>query len=366
MELRFVLPRESPRPLRGQLPDMFRRALTQMLGAAVLSCLWMYGDIVNGQDINNARGGLPREPESPSEILAAAHLFTVECTALAGTPWVREADGLEHRKLGMKLRLQQNLKGPLRVAAGSPFDLIVQQKREDALTVSDYHGFWSHAEPQQNGHYLVISNGEGDDPAALMQEPGIKELANAALASDVTLAISAEERLGASLRPENDGTRRRGAALELLKLTNDRRANADRLFAGYAWARIKPIYSSAEEYLLPPLLYIIEAKDTANSVRGSLVYGLWDEATDLGLSKERVRKLLGPFLRLLALPVAAPMHDRLLQVPIYNLLFQFGGAESSAAEIVPDETARRTMIDTASRARSERAADVAKWLRGGK
>ncbi|MFI5382413.1 MAG: hypothetical protein ACHRHE_24210, partial [Tepidisphaerales bacterium] len=86
---------------------------------------------------------LPHEPESSSELLAATHLFTVEILQQSATPWAGAADNLQHRTLSLKLRLLELFKGNVQLKPGDAFDLNVAQRREDALTVSDYHGFWS-------------------------------------------------------------------------------------------------------------------------------------------------------------------------------------------------------------------------------
>src|SRR5262245_15832767 len=128
---------------------------------------------------------LPHEPGSSAEPLAATHLFTAELLSTSDDPWVRAADGYEHRRLRLGLSLMARLKGRLRLLPGEEFGTEVPHRRENALVVSEYHGFWSHADVVVGGRYLVVAAGDGDDPAALMQEPDIKALLDAALAADV-------------------------------------------------------------------------------------------------------------------------------------------------------------------------------------
>lgn len=281
------------------------------------------------------------------------------------TPWVREPDGLERRSLSLRFRLLHNLKGRLRVAPGSVFEIKVPQERENALTVSDYHGFWSHNEPRQGQHYLVVSNGSGEDPAPLLEEPAIQDLADARLANDVRLADAAEERWGSALRPETPAHQRRRAAAELLQYAYENRAAAQRLFAGYVWARVRHVYATAPEALSTQVFAIVSAADASIPLRQALINGSYEELIARRPAPEDVRKMLRVLLGLLQQKEAAPLFDRLLQSQIYNLLFQFGGAEARPADVVPDAADRAHMIAVIGRFTSQRAGEVRKWLMGG-
>src|SRR5881394_2814029 len=74
---------------------------------------------------------LPHEAGSPSEVLSASHLFSVEVITLQETPWAMGADGLQHRNLNMDMRLLDVQKGKIDLAPQKNFQLRVDQRRED-------------------------------------------------------------------------------------------------------------------------------------------------------------------------------------------------------------------------------------------
>jgi hypothetical protein len=301
---------------------------------------------------------LPFEPDSRAEVLSATHLFTVEVVTESATPWAAGGDGLEHRLLHLGMRLLAGLKGSLGVRLGEAFDLDVEQRRENALMTSDYHGFWSHEEPKQGARYLVIAQGTGDAPAALLQEPAIRALLDAALAADVEAARAAEAKLG---HAPSDAARRKGAR-DLLDLARDQRSARRGLFGRYIWARVAPIYPGAEDTLLPAALAALQPKDATIELRDALIYGLYDAVLALGPTPERAVKLARPLLGLLLQPEAAPLLDRMLQVPIYNLVFRPGAAPLPVATVVPDPADRARMKAIADGFRSQRAHEIRDWL----
>ena len=337
-----------------------------VVGSILLSC----GDVMTkdtqpttGQGDHSAES-LPHEPKSSAELLSATHLFTVETLDLSAGTWARGADELEHRGVSLKFRLLERFKGELKIGSGDSFEVQVGQRRENALTVSDFHGFWSHALPVKGARYLVMAEGAGNDPALLMQEASIKALVDAGLATDVKAAIVAEHQFGAALLPQADPVGRRVAALGLLKLAQEKRSAYGGLFGRYLWARIAPVYALNEGVLTSPTLEIVQAKDATRDLREALIYGLYDETLSLGTTPERTLGLLRPRVGLTLQPEAVPLLDRLLQVPIYNLVFQPGMAPVSPASVMPDAASRVAAAAVVARYKSERARRVAQWLAG--
>ena len=303
--------------------------------------------------------GISLEPGSDAIVLSASHLFLIEVLGMQGTAWARGADRLEHRTLHLNLRLIEKLKGAIRANKGDVFSVDVPQKREDALTVSDYHGFWSHAQIEQGRKYLVASNGRNEDLPALLKEPSIKGLFDAALEQDVRLTITAEQRFGGPLRKENG--QRTTAARGLLQFASERRAKVGPLFSQYLWERIGPVYEEGGESLEQSVITIIEAPDSALSLREALGYGAYDAVVSPEPSQQQVR-LLRVFLELLLKPEAGAMFDRMLQVPIYNLAFRNERPTRPAAEVIASDAERSKMAAVATRFPSARAKAVAEWL----
>src|SRR5436853_97698 len=108
---------------------------------------------------------LPFEAGSRAELLSSRNIFSIEVVNLAPSPWKRDPEsGLEARNLHVEARLLTVYKGAAQSAG--PFKADLPQRREDALTVSDYHGFWSHQEIETGKQYVLFSNGTSTDPAA--------------------------------------------------------------------------------------------------------------------------------------------------------------------------------------------------------
>ncbi len=299
---------------------------------------------------------LPHESGSAAEVLAATHLFTVEIVAVNASAWTPGEDGLEHRHLDLRARILQTLKGSLEEKGGQPFQMRVEQKREDALSVSDFYGFWSHRrDVTAPSSFLAIASGSTGDPAVLLSEPAIVDLLPLTLVSDVKLAIETEQRLGPidSL----------GKVTEMFKVLYAHRQDAQGLFARYAWERLAPMYASAEDPYLTAILRIVRSADASLPLRQTLLNGLYTEAQQMGLTPERCRKLLPPFLQILLQEDAAPMLDRFLQVQIYNLVFRPGLAAPNSAEILADAAERSRIAEVAGRYRNSRAQQIQAWLR---
>jgi hypothetical protein len=343
---------------------MFRR--TKAALASAILALAAYGDTMNetqntANDAGANHAAIPLEPGSDAVILSATHLFVVETLQMQGGAWARGANGLQHRTLHLGLRLVENLKGALRAKNGAEFALDVPQERESAMAVSDYHGFWSHARIEQGKSYLAASSGRGEDPAELMKEPAIRALFDAALEADVKLTIDAERRFGAALRKENG--QRVAAARDLLQFAGERRQSVRQLFSQYLWERVAPAFSEDEEALEPAVLRLVEAPDSSVPLREALVNGAYGELISPEPSPAQTR-LLRALLELLLQPAAAPMFDRLIQVPIYNLAFPGGRAAHAAAELIADRDERARMAAIAAGFPSAKAKTVADWLNG--
>jgi len=310
---------------------------------------------------------LPYEPGSSAEVLSATRIFTVEVLQVSPGAWAREPGGLEHRQLLMKLRLLEALKGPLRIPPGSVFDLDVPQNREGGSIVADAPGFWSHAKVSSGQSYLVMSQGGGNNPAELMQDPAIAEFLTAAVAGDVKEAAAAEAQFGSLLRETADSSNprrsgRRSAALDLLNFTYARRQTPRGFFGQYLWARIQPVYTQFEADLAPAALRIVEAEDTNLELRAALLYPIYDMVLALG-RPQRITAFLRAALALLLQPSAKPLWDRLIQVPIYNLAVA-GTERLSAEEVVPSAAGRARIAQVLAGFPFQRAAEVRNWLEG--
>jgi len=303
---------------------------------------------------------LPHEPGSTAELLAATHIFEIRPTAVETTQWKRGSDGLEHRELIAHLLLGPVFKGDVGLTPGGEFILRAPQVREDALTVSDWHGFWSQTELHVGESRIALAESPGSNPAELLLEPAIRELADATLGVDFTAAAQLESQYARKLRADDAAAG--SAALALLKQVADGRARYGGALGRYVWARIAPIYASNEATLQPAVLGIALAADTTSGLRLAMVMGLDQQLLNHESTPAQHAQLLGSLLRLLLLPQARPMREWLVQTVLPGQVFGEHGATVAAARIVPDAAERRRLTAAISAMPEQRAQDLVRWL----
>jgi len=305
---------------------------------------------------------LPYETASQAELLSSSHLFTVQLDWLDSTSWSMGEDNLEHRQVQFHFRVLEVYKGALRFRAGESFELDVNQERENELFVNDYHGFWSHAEVEAGAQYLVLSRGAGDDPETIMREPSIQALMDAGYATDVAEAQADEKQFGSLIRTEEDPKRRCDFARQLLRRAYDERVTCRGPFGRYVWARVAPVFNYADEDFMKDIFRVVRADDATLELRESLLYGLYEGVLSLGSTRERTESFLRQALQLLLEPNAAPIYDRLIQVPLYNLVFRPDAAPIPSEEIVPDSRERDQMRSIVSGFTSPKAQELVGWF----
>jgi hypothetical protein len=324
-------------------------------------------------------GGLPLEPDSVSELLFATHLFTVEIISLAATPWAVEADGLQHRRLSIVLRLLALHKGKLNLQPQQTFPLEVEQRRESEFFNHDFHGLWSHVTPQPEVgvRYVVISRAATDSPAALMQDGACVRLLLPAYESDILLALEAErlyrEILDAASNEANNETEYEperepptvAATRALLAFTRERIADGRDIFALYFWARIQPTLLANTELLLPDVLALASSPSAKNSFRQTIVALIYDATLDFEPDSPPYRMVLAMFAALLLQPEASPLHEMLVEVQFYNLIFQDRRPRFNSGAVIPDADARRALLAALAPFRTERAQRIKVWLSTG-
>ena len=297
------------------------------------------------------------EPESNSELLAARQVFSIEITRLDASEWKRDpASGLEVRELKLQARVLAVYKGA--VQAPGSVAAVLPQRREGALTVSDFHGFWSHQEPVAAAQYLVFSNGDSGDPALLMADAHMADLlpATAQLVEQIVLAIDIERRLV----PVDS----RAKAVEMLNAIYRQRAVADGLLGRYVCARLHPLFEQHEDAMQTAVMRVVGAEGTTDGLRETLVECLYDESAEQDVTEERAARLLRKLLPWAGRKEAAPMLERMLQVHLYNLIFyRPGAAPLPVARVLPQAAERSALVQAFAAHPSPRQAEIVAWLR---
>ncbi|MBL8173702.1 MAG: hypothetical protein JNK48_03480 [Bryobacterales bacterium] len=300
---------------------------------------------------------LPYEPGSRSELLAARNVFSVEVLSLAPSEWkVDPSTGLQTRSLAIEARLLTVHKGLPQAAA--PFRLAVPQRREDALTVSDFHGFWSHRDLEAPRSYLAFSNAPGNNPAAWMADEAMLDLipATDATAAEIALALDVERRLA----PVDS----RDKVIELLKTLFAHREKTTGLFARYACARLAPQYEAFEEGMQTGIMRVVTAAGATGPLRETLVEFLYDQSAEQELTEDKAVKLAQRFIAWARQPEASPMLDRLIDVHLYNLIFRPDEPALPVAKVLPDAAERAALAAIFAKEPSPRCTEVISWLNG--
>lgn len=298
---------------------------------------------------------LPMEAGSRSELLATRNVFAIEVRNLAPSAWKRnESSGLEARTLAMEARLLKVFKGPDRPAGD--FHVTLPQRRENALIESDFHGFWSHREVEAGRQYIAFSNGAGNDPSGWMEDSVMVDLVPASTdtATEIALAIDVERRLA----PINS----REKAVELLKTLFANREKVTGLFGRYASARLSAQYEAYEDALQTGIMRVVTADGSTESLRESLVEYLYDESAEHELSQDKAIKLAQRFIQWARHPEAAGMLDRMIDVHLYNLIFQPGEPALPVEKVIPDASERAALQKTFATHASPRSRELISWL----
>jgi hypothetical protein len=307
--------------------------------------------------------GLPHEPRSSSELLSSTHLFTVEILSMKEAPWGVGDDGLEHRRLEMEAKLLELYKGRLNLQRQQAFRFSVEQRRESEFFVTDFHGLWSHVQPVSGTCYLVVTQGASDSPAELMQEPHCKQLVDCKNGVEVQLALEAERLYQDMLKTGR--TRSLSFARSLLKLASERRAQGGEFFARYLWARLGPSFLESPEQLLPDILEWITSAGLSVPFRRALLGGFTDAYSLLNFNPALHQSVVRAFFSLLLLSEAGPLHHELLQVNLYNLVFDNDVPRMSAQAIFPERAERERWRGVLSHFDSEGGQKLSQWLNSG-
>jgi len=299
---------------------------------------------------------LPHEGDSRSELLAARAIFAIEVESLSPSAWQRDpSTGLETRVVSATARLIHVYKGS--VTDRGSFQVALPQRREDPLTISDYHGFWSHRELRA-GRYIVFSNGDGRDPAALLDDTLMLDLRPDAppLPGEISLAIDVERRVAKLGAKESD--------VEVLQALQNTHATSTDTFGRYACARVSPPRRSMTDSVQEELMQVVSSPGTTESLRGALVACVYDASAE-DPSERRTIKVTRRFLTWAQQPEAEPMLDQMLQIYLYNLIFRPGEAPLLLRKVGVRAEERALLTKIFSNHPSERATEIIRWLNPG-
>lgn len=297
---------------------------------------------------------LPVEPRSGSEILSATHIFEVEIATVTASQWKRQGF-LEGRQLSLVVRLLELFKGGLELSANRDFQVEVEQTRESEFSAGDYHGLWSHLDPEAGVRYLVFAIGNTTSGSALMQEPSCRSVLSSAFAPDVRAAIDAEHGIASVNEP--------GESSEVLfRIAEAQRSTLNDLFGRYLWARLKPAFLKQPNTYLPRILALTSSRSLTTRYRESLLTGLSDALMDLDEPKGLVLPAIRAMFSIVYLDEASPMRENLVSGHIYNLLFVDSAPRFHVNEVLDAKT-RRQVLDAIRNIQGDRSEEIRRWLK---
>jgi hypothetical protein len=306
-------------------------------------------------NLSSALPGLPVEPNSRSEILAANHVFTVEITTFTATPW--EPQGfLEHRTIEMSGTVIENLKGEL---ARHRFGFKVEQQRDDPYTAMAYYGLWSHISVAAGQRFLVVANSASDDPAHMMNEPECRALLDVSRRADVIAAIDGE-RAWNLVRPEQGEVAKVRA---LLLSSAPRRAEVEDVFGRYLGARVEPVLGRDAKDLEPDVLTWISTPDANPKLVLATITAVDNVLVRLGRPAELVRPFAQKLAELAANDRLVAIRRQLLETFLLNSVMPEEGSHLRVQDAFPDPTDRKRLADLLSPMKSEQAIELQKWLK---
>lgn len=334
---------------------------------AILALALFIGEIMmspaNAQTPRSAPSGLPHEPDSSSDILKATHIFTIVIGSVNAEPWSIGKDGLEHRVLVINTNLADLYKGSFSIMRGEQFRFQVRQSREPGGVVSDYHGLWSHLNPQTGNRYLVIAGGDQMNPAALVVEPLCQSILDADRAFDVSLAIEIENRLRVNPPKPDDEEAQIVRFTNLLEFVMKEGSAAQRLFAQYLWVRVQPFVEAFPKRAWPRIIRFMETGGMNLRFRQEFIDRVYREVLDLDAPMELRRLLLSCVFNILLQPGSKPLQSSLIDVYAYNLIFRPGEAAAPVQSRLLDP---RVSVDevakVAAKSGSDRGRKIADWL----
>ncbi len=307
---------------------------------------------------------LPYEPDSGSELLSATHIISVEIISLKETPWSSEDGMLEQRVLDVDLKLLKVLKGAVDLEPGNGFTIRVTQRRESEFEVSDYHGLWSHIELQKGQSYLIISTAASNSPPTLMQEDTCKGIHDTGYEGDVRLALDAERLYNEKIHETDHGDRPELAAAEaIIGLTESTEIPCKDMYARYLWARIRPSFLQYDDSLKDKVLSMIIAEEKTYEFRSSLIADFDDAVLFLDSKPSLANSALKAYLEIILQNKSERLHDALVNVYIYNSIFDDKGhVLVKAIDIFPDVSYRQRLKVAVGAIDSKRATEIVKWL----
>jgi hypothetical protein len=268
---------------------------------------------------------MTNDPSSESEVLRATAILLLRILDVQPSPWTEESPGLLAREVGLRLEIEEILRGEVIQAAREPFDLAVVQRQPVGTRITDYYGLWSHVALEPGAELLAFCRGTSDDAGEQLTEDNCEQLLEHPQGplADTRAALELEAR----------GT----SPQEILAAAEATAGEHGPIFARYVLAKSKPAALSAEpssahlgvlgmaapqtEDTFEDLMRRLEDPRTTPLARESYLRSTYQE---LGLMAvpppERVARLIEALRRLLLLPEAASMHSNIQEVYLPNLL----------------------------------------------
>lgn len=308
---------------------------------------------------------LPTVGRSRSEILRATHVLSAEILSVRAGDWAPGAGGRLARRVEMKMKLLEVLKGKTTTPAGAEFDLEIEQFEESPRLPPA--NIWSALELEAHQRYLFVSNGVDEATAAgLLSTGALVRVSDGAAAADVHLARAAEalrQKAVDDAQPAGkDGEV--AALLALVAFAAGRADTAGDTFLRYLIARVGPTFVRSAERPTADLVGLLTHAKAPFAARAEVLAFLDEVGSALGDDPAFLRAVAPAYFQVLVDPGAAQMHHRLVQVSLYLLIFpkDDGKARATAEALIPDAGARGKYRQALSVFEGDRAEKLARWL----
>ena len=260
-------------------------------------------------------------PDSPSLILRATHILSIEIQARREGEWQPAPQGGVYRQSTLTIALLEVLKGTTTEGADTVIEVQITQYGTGTSRIAAVPGVWSY-QPTDPGTRMIAFSVSADNSAAiLLTDPACQRLALAEDSLDeVRLSLEAE--------------REEFTSAALMQRAEPLLAHLGDLFSTYLWARYgSEVMANTEN--LEAFLAFLRQPELAQVARVTLLNEVYSYLVAIRTSApEQAGSLARTLFLLLDIPEVGRIRDNIVDVFLPNLLGLSPGMTVLPAEYV--------------------------------
>jgi hypothetical protein len=311
----------------------------------------------------NNEYSLPVIGNSDAEAFHSTHIFTVLAVDVEHTDWTTAEEGLEIRMMKASFILRETLKGKLDLEIGQRFDFTANQYRSDPFGIGDAPGCWSRIDLRLGDSYMVTAAGSSQKPYELMLDGPCRGIYPFDYIEDIHLAIKAEQLYMTEINTTSHDKPKSEAVLALIGFTHNNGAKIRDMYARYFWQRVKAFFIESEDRPLEQVIDLVTDTKVNIEFRAGIVPEITDALLAIDPDKEMISLTLSAWFGLLLQKESEKLHDRLVYVELYDLIFENEQPRYRADDLVAPTVDRQEIIRALKRFDYDRAVEIIAWLK---